>query len=69
MSEVTTLDLRCPHKDCPGWERCHLIDSVAKYEYAKNTRFRCRDCSRVSCFYCGDLIRQLCEDCKEKRLA
>jgi len=60
--------IKCPHEDCKAWEECNLVDTQEKYRYAKETRFICKDCGAVSCFFCGDPVHKLCEACKEARL-
>jgi len=60
--------IKCPHQDCEVWEKCNIIKTEIQYEYAKKTRFRCVDCGKISCFYCGDLLYGLCDDCIEERM-
>jgi len=60
--------MKCPNRDCKQWKRCTIIDTPDKFEYAKRTRFICKDCGEVACFYCGDPSHHLCDGCKEARL-
>ncbi len=58
--------MNCPNIGCVCLDITEWNDK--KVEYAKKTKFICRDCGQVSCFYCGDWTRKLCEECKEARL-